>query len=96
MFAPPRDSHGWSWMVRGLGWVLGSGSGLGKATGRTGVKRQQQLKMRRKAEKEESTLSIRDLPVLPLLPLDPEVLEIHIVQSGLEGKRGETNPTGQG
>lgn len=95
MSAPSRDSHGCGWMVRGSGLVLASGWGLGKVTGRMGVKWQQQLRRRRKGEKEESTLVIQDLLVLQMLPLDPKVLEIHIVQSGPEGKRGETDPTGR-
>lgn len=56
-----------------------------KVTGRTGeedVKRQQ-LKRRRKEEKEEANPVIQDLLVLRVLPLDLEVLEIHIVQSGM-------------
>lgn len=95
MIAPLRDSHGWGWMVRGSGWALGSGLGLVRVTGRRGVKRQQQPR-RRKEEKEESTPVIQDLLVLRMLLLDPEVLEIHIVQPGLEGRRGETDPTGRG
>lgn len=72
-FDPPRDSHGWGWMVRGLDWALGSGWGLGKATGRMGkedVKRQQKLKRRRREEKEEATPVIQYLPVLRMHPLD--------------------------
>lgn len=85
-------------MIRGSGWALGSGWDLGKVTGRMGeedVKRQQQLRRRRKEEKEEATPVIQDLLVLQMLPLGPEVLEVHIVQSGLLGKRWETNPTGR-
>lgn len=38
MFAQLRDSHGWGWMVHGLGWVLVSDWGLGKVIGRKNVK----------------------------------------------------------
>lgn len=82
-------------MVRGLGWGLGSGLGLERATGTTGeedVKWQRQLRRRRrKGEKEEAIPLIRD----QMLLMDPEVLEIHIVQLEQRGKRWETNPTGQ-
>lgn len=80
-------------------WALGSGWDLEKVTGMTGeedVKLQQQ--MRRKGEKEEANPVIQNLQVLQvfrMLPLDQEALEIHIVQSGQEEMRWETNPTGR-
>lgn len=89
-------------MIHGLGLVLESGWGLEKGIVRMCeevVKQQQQKQQlrgrKRKEEKEEAIHVTEDLPVLLMLPLDPEVLEIHIVRSGLEGKMWETNPTGQ-
>lgn len=100
MFAPQKDSHGWDWMVHDSGWALGSDWGLERGIVRMseeGVK-QWQLRMRKRRRKEEKVKAIpvtHFLLVLRMLPLDLEVLEIHIVQSGPEGKRLETNPTGQ-
>lgn len=65
-----------------------------KGTERTNEE-QQQLRRTRKEEKEEAIPVTQDLLVLRMLPSDPEVLEIRIVQSGAEGKRWETNPTGR-
>lgn len=88
-------------MTHGLDLVLVSGRGLEKGIVRMCeevVKQQQQQQLRgrkRKEEKEEAIHVTEDLQVLLMLPLNPEVLEIHIVHSGLEGKRWETNPTGR-
>lgn len=90
MFALQRDSTGWRWMVRGSGWVLESGWGLGQVIERMGeeyVKLQVQMR-RRKVGKVEATQ-------LHMQHLDQEVPEIHIVQSGQWGTRWETNPIGQ-
>lgn len=64
-------------------------------TGEEGVKQQQQQPPMRKREETEASPVTQDLLLLRLLPLDPEVLEIHIVQLGPEGRKGETNPTGR-
>lgn len=81
-----------------LGWVSGSDWGLEKVTGTTDVedvmRQQQQLRRKRKGEREANPV-IPDIQVLRMLPVDQEVLESHISPLGKEGRRRETNPTGQ-
>lgn len=93
-FAPLKDSRGWGWTVRGLGWVSGSDWGSEKGTERTNEE-QQQPRRTRKEEKEEAIPVTQDLLALRTLPSDPKALEIRIVQSGAEGTRWGTNPTGR-
>lgn len=56
-------------------------------------KQKQQLRGRKRKGEKEAIHVIEAL--LVLLMMDPEVLETHIVHSGLEGKRLEIYPTGR-
>lgn len=71
--------------------MLGSGwepeKGIERMCGQAEKQQQQQLRGRKRKGEREA--------LLVLLMTDPEVLETHIVHSGLEGKRLEINPTGR-
>lgn len=77
--------------------MLGSGwepeKGIERMCGQAEKQQQQQLRGRKRNGEREAIHVTEAL--LVLLMTDPEVLETHIVHSGLEGKRLEINPTGR-
>lgn len=74
--------------------MLGSGWEPEKGIERMCGQAEKQQLRGRKRKGEREAIHVTEA-LLVLLMTDPEVLETHIVHSGLEGKRLEINPTGR-